>query len=257
MKNNIQVVIGRGEVGQAVINILSKKYQVESFDITDDRSLGRKILKDKITHICFPYNNRFVKNVEKYQKALKPKFLIIHSTVAVGTTEIISKAVHSPVRGVHKKIGSIPDSSIEEGMLGWKKQIGGPKKLVTKTKKIFENVGIETVTYSDSKITELGKLLCNIQWALSLAFTQEMKRVCDHFDLDFDVTVKEMNKMYNEGAINLGGKYKDRIRPVCFPGYIGGDCLMENIEILKKQKPSKFFDLIEESNRKFKDKNNC
>lgn len=256
MKNNIQVVIGRGEVGQAVINVLSKKYQVESYDVANGDSLGREKLKEKVTHICFPYSDRFFGEVKKYQKALKPEFLIIHSTVAVGTTEKISQAVHSPVRGVHEKVGSIPGSSIEEGILGWKKQIGGPKKLVVKAKKIFESVGIETVTYDDSKITELGKLLCNIQWALSLAFTQEMKRICDHFDLDFDKTVKEMNKIYNEGTNDLGGKYKDRIRPVCFPGHIGGNCLMENIEILKKQKPSKFFDLIEESNQKFREENN-
>jgi UDP-N-acetyl-D-mannosaminuronate dehydrogenase len=256
MKNNTQIVIGRGDVGLAMINVLSKKYQVESFDIADEKNLSRKEITGEVIHICFPYSDQFVSEVKKYQEVLKPKFIIIHSTVAVGTTEKIPQAVHSPVRGVHKKIGSIPGSSIEEGLLGWKKQIGGPNKLVAETKKIFESVGIETVTYNDSKITELGKLLCNIQWALSLAFTQEMKRICDHFDLDFDVTVKEMNKMYNEGAINLEGKYKDRIRPVCFPGHIGGDCLMSNIEILKEQKPSKFFDLIKESNQEFEEQNN-
>jgi hypothetical protein len=79
-----------------------------------------------------------------------------------------------------------------------------------------------------------------------------MERICDHFDLDFDETVKEMNELYNEGLENLGGEYKKRNRPVCYPGYIGGKCLMENIEILKNQRPSEFFDLIEKSNKQFK-----
>lgn len=251
MKKEIQVVIGRGEVGQAIINVLNKEYRVESFDISDEQSLGRRKLKNKVTHICFPYNKKFISETEKYQRALKPKFIVVHSTVAVGTTEKISKAVHSPIRGVHKKIGSIPGSSIEEGLFGWQKQIGGPLKYAKKAEEIFNKVGIETVVCDDAKITELGKLLCNIQWALSLAFTQEMARICDHFNLEFDQTVKEMNKLYNRGAEKLGDKYKNRIRPVCYPGHIGGSCLMENIKILKKQRPSKFFDLIEESNQDF------
>jgi len=82
-----------------------------------------------------------------------------------------------------------------------------------------------------------------------------MDRICKKFNLDFDQTVKEMNEMYNRGVNKMGGEYLKRQRSICFPGFIDGDCLMENITILKKQHPSKFLKLIEESNKRYKQEN--
>jgi len=64
-----------------------------------------------------------------------------------------------------------------------------------------------------------------------------------HFDVDFDEAVDFLEDTHR---LRLD-------RPVMFPGFIGGHCLIPNTELLLNIYDSKFLHLILESNEKRKD----
>jgi hypothetical protein len=76
-----------------------------------------------------------------------------------------------------------------------------------------------------------------------------MERVCKKFNVDFSQAITRFNETYNNASRELNPNV---VRPVLTPGFIGGHCLMPNINILKKDIKSDFFDSIEKSNEKKK-----
>jgi len=62
--------------------------------------------------------------------------------------------------------------------------------------------------------------------------------------IDFEKTVTDFNKTYNQGYSKLGKK--NVVRPVLYPPGEGikGHCVVSNAEILKKYHKSKALDLI-------------
>ncbi len=84
------LIIGAGEIGNSLHNVIGG-------DIT-----GKTEASDSydIIHICFPYDDKFVDEVKRYQKLYSTEHTVIHSTVPVGTSTSLG-AIHSPVIGVH------------------------------------------------------------------------------------------------------------------------------------------------------------
>lgn len=244
-------ILGFGEVGQAIAKFygLAGSPQAKIKDLTRDDGLeGIEVL-----HICIPWTKSFIKVVQKEIKEIKPKLVIIHSTVAPGTTKkIISDlprayrgVVHSPVRGVHPKL--------YQGIKTFIKYIGADnKKAGELAKKHLESLGIKTKVFMPSIATEIGKLLDTSYYGVCIAWHGEMKKICDKFGLDFDDTVTDFNQTYNEGYKKLG---KTNVaRPVLYPPKDGitGHCIIPNGEILNKYFKSKAIDLILECKPKKK-----
>jgi len=75
-----------------------------------------------------------------------------------------------------------------------------------------------------------------------------MERICDKHGADFSKAVKRFSETQ---TIDINHKIP---RPFFFPGYIGGHCVMPNIEILKKDVESEFLDAIQDSNKKIGEK---
>jgi len=115
------LVVGLGEVGRPLFDLLreSGQFTVYGFD-TDNAKMreagqGHDELPSEVNvmHVCLPCNeqDKFVSIVVGYAKKFSPRLLIINSTVPPGTTLEVSKhcrclAAHSPVRGVHKRLGA-------------------------------------------------------------------------------------------------------------------------------------------------------
>ena len=88
-------ILGYGEVGQAIAEFY-RNPRIK--DLKRDDGLKEV----EILHICLPWMKDFVKIVKKEIKNIRPKLVIIHSTIPVGTTKKIGgMVVHSPIRGVH------------------------------------------------------------------------------------------------------------------------------------------------------------
>ncbi|OGZ22926.1 MAG: hypothetical protein A3A08_02655, partial [Candidatus Nealsonbacteria bacterium RIFCSPLOWO2_01_FULL_41_9] len=237
-------ILGYGEVGQAIAKLYGStgSPQAKIKDLKRDDGLeGVEIL-----HICIPWGNNFIKTVKEEIKRIRPKLTIIHSTVVPGTTQKIGGAVvHSPVRGVHPKLF--------EGIKTFVKYIGADKKSAGQlAKSHLDSLGLKTKVFMPSITTEIGKILDTTYYGLVIAWHGEMKKICDGFGVDFEKAVTDFNQTYNEGYQKLGKT--NVIRPVLYPpkGKIGGHCVCENAEILKKYYNGEALELIFKYGQKIK-----
>lgn len=101
------VVVGLGEVGRPLMNILARTYDCVGIDIEPVKIDGAV----SVLHICYPFQiPRYVQTTADYVRRLNPGLVIIHSTVPPGTTHQVQKEVpdalvaFSPVRGKHVRI---------------------------------------------------------------------------------------------------------------------------------------------------------
>ena len=226
-------IVGHGQVGQAVAKLYSETDTTKtwfSFDKILIYDPYQGMLDDisdvDILNVCIPYTKDFVSIVKDLPT---PNwYTVIHSTVPVGTTEKFGyKFLHSPVRGVHP--------NLYEGLKTFVKFIGGDEQLAEAYSGHLKTLGVETHICKDAKTTELSKLADTTYYGLCIAFTSDMKKLCDEYDLDFMEVMTKYNNTYNEGYKKLGKP--NVVRPVLYPtDKIGGHCVIPNAKLLPRTK---------------------
>ena len=217
----IQLVIGQGEIGTSLYNVLAETYTDTVF-IRDYENIETP--DPAVLHICYPYNESFIPNTRSYIERYKPELVIIHATVAPGTTRAVSEeAVHSPVRGVHP--------NLEEGLRTFIKYCGGAS--AGQAAELLEAAGMQARVFDAPETTEVMKILSTTYYGWNILFQKEAKRICDEFGLDFDEVYTEPNKDYNRGYSELGMDHV--VRPVLknVPGPIGGHCVIQNCDLME------------------------
>src|SRR5271166_3534982 len=134
------LVIGKGQVGSAMIEVLSAGYDVIGIDMGDVAE-G----KFEVLHVCIPYGAYFEKAMNGYieQYLAVDGLIIIHSTMNVGISAKFS-AVHSPIRGVHPNLAG--------GIRTFKKFFGGPR--AEEAAGFFRALGIHCMTTERAESTE-------------------------------------------------------------------------------------------------------
>jgi UDP-N-acetyl-D-mannosaminuronate dehydrogenase len=230
-KNSI-VVVGLGEVGRPLLELLSEHHTVTGVDIAPP---SQPIGKVEVLHVCYPFEIKdFVGETVRYIELFRPTLTIIHSTVAVGTTRAIAERtgaamVHSPVRGKHARM-------LQE-LRTYAKFVGPMDAASGKhAAQHFESAGLKTKILSSPEATELAKLTETTYFGLLIAWAQEVERYCDQADQPYE----EIISFYEEIAFFPTTKF--------FPGVIGGHCVMPNIEILRKFDDSLLLKAIQTSN---------
>ena len=207
------LIIGMGQIGSAI----QKVFNCEGID----ENTTTTTLPD-IIHICFPYSDKFIKEVKEYQNFYKPKITVIHSTVPVGTSRQC-EALHSPIRGIHP--------NLYEGVKAFIKFIGG--KRASEVADEFRKHGLKVMLCDDQETTELGKLLDTEYYRACIEFTLNAKRICDDKEVNFNEAYTLFNLTYNDGYTELG--HKEYVRPTLNPimREIGGHCVLSNKELIK------------------------
>jgi len=226
------LVIGMGEIGSALHEVLKDKYgnKVFSYDIREGE---KELPKVDLLNICIPDCEDFVDIVNDYIAECTPKFTVIHSSVPVGTTEKIDgKAFHSPVRGKHPKM--------KEGLLTYVKYLSfdnGYHYEAQELSNYFFRAGIVCKTLPDTKCTELAKLLALSRYGVYIAFAKEQEAICEKFGVDYYKVVTDFENTRNEGLKKLGGDNLKLLQPLLWPfdKFVGGHCTVEDMEILLKQ----------------------
>ncbi len=253
MAEKTVLIVGLGEIGRAFFELLKENASFTVYGLDLDkakmRALGqdqRKIPKLDTMHICYPCKNQdsFVAQVAGYAKRFKPNLLIINSTVPPGTTKKIRQVctclvAHSPARGVHKS----PEHMKWE-IKRWIKYVGGTdEKAADATCKHFKRMGLKVKKLKSCIETELAKLFETTYRAWMIVCFQEMHRMSRAFCADFDEVVDFLEDTHR---VRLD-------RPIMFPGFIGGHCLIPNTELLLQSYDSEFLKLILKSNQKRKE----
>ena len=228
------VVVGLGEIGKPLLEIIGKHYDAVGVDLAPPLE---PIQQGAILHICYPFEIRdFVGETARYIEQFQPALTIINSTVGIGTTRAVaertrSAVVHSPVRGKHIRM-------LDE-LYKYVKFVGALDNLAaTQAVSHFESLGLKTKTLSSPEATELAKLTETTYFGLLIAWAQELERYCDRLGADYD----EIVSFYEEIDFFPRARYT--------PGVIGGHCVMPNIDILRKFTSSAILEAIRESNDK-------
>ena len=221
------VIVGLGEVGLALNNVLGTVYGTVTVDI--DRQpelyLADGLVCDclvQVMHICFPYSGHFVHEVRRYQGKYKPQVTVIHSTVPLGTS-LLCGAVHSPVIGIHPHL--------KESLLTFTKFIGGLPGPAGIAARHMQRAGIKTYVTDKAVTCEAMKILSTTFYALLIEYTKEVKDVCDEEGLPFEMWTL-WTEAYNKGYTKLG--WPEVVRPNLVPmeGKLGGPCLLAKLDLL-------------------------
>lgn len=234
------LIVGAGQIGKALKDVFLKAHVCQIRDVDDFEAFDIEVL-----HIAYPYSESFVKDTVTYINQYKPKLTIIHSSVAVGTTDLCgAHVVHSPERGRYPHLAKqmqvfpkfIAGGSLEDRQLA---------------KKYFEALEWETICVDDARVTELIKLLSNVHLGLEIAWRQEVDRIFQSLiGQPATTTYTSWESTYNKGHTDLG--HRQLIRPIVRPAPIGGHCILPCTDILGGQFESKLFEFIKESNAKRK-----
>jgi UDP-N-acetyl-D-mannosaminuronate dehydrogenase len=227
------VVVGLGEVGKPLLELVSKHHSAAGVDIAP-APVGVQAVD--VLHVCFPFEIRdFVGETAHYIELFQPKLTIINSTVGVGTTRSIAErtgaaVVNSPIRGKHARM--LEELSHYTKFIGALDPAAGERAA-----NHFQSLGLKTKVLSTPEATELAKLTETTYFGLLIAWAQEIERYCDRTGANYE----EVASFYDEIKFFPTTKY--------FPGPIGGHCVMPNIQILRKFAKSDLLEAIQTSNQ--------
>lgn len=227
------IIIGGGEIGWSLLNVLSSNYDCDLYDINEKNIFGNPSGNYEIMHICFPYSDKFIEQVEEYKRKYNPRWVVIHSTVPVGTSRKLN-AIHSPVIGIHP--------NLEESLKTFTKFLGG--ELAYEVADYFRRSGMKVYVTDKSETTEYMKIMSTTFYGVMIEFTKQVKEDCDKLDIPFEMfTLWNIN--YNEGYEKLG--YPEYKKPLLVPNMkkISGHCIIPNTYLIEND----FTKLIKERNK--------
>ncbi len=227
------LVIGLGEIGNPILKLLSKTELVAGYD------LNKKLMNVKqynelehfpirFIHICIPYSEKFTQNVISLSKKFNPKGVVIHSTISPLTTKKIQKflsipVIYSATRGIHKRM--LNDIKKYTKFYAIEQTSPKSKWASLEFTKLMKKCGIRTKQMKDPITLELAKIVVDTSyygWLIN--FAQISNLIATKYGVDYD----EMWLFSDEIHKFLGN------RPKMFPGFIGGHCVIPNLNLVKE-----------------------
>ncbi len=244
MKKN--VVAGLGEIGLPLYKLFSKNTPTIGYDLNSKlmnktRNQKYENLETSFLHICIPFTNNFKKNVFSLYKKFNPEGIIIHSTIEPSTTsQLQSKlpipVIYSATRGIHKRMGS--DMKRYSKFFAIEPKSPKEKWASLEFTKLMRECKIKTKKMSTPKTLELAKIVVDTSyygWLINYAQLSNMIAIENNVNYD------EMWTFAEEIHKFLGN------RPKMFPGFIGGHCVIPNLDLIHHQT----LDLIKKLNQKY------
>ena len=225
------VVCGLGEIGSPILQLVSRSIESVGYDVNpklvDTNKLSRlESVPTELLHIAIPYNNRFDTSVQNLVSMFKPQAVVIHSTISIGTTERLQKKLRIPViysatRGVHKRMMQDLRRYVKfYSVYAWAPRSAWAKRT-------FENrmrkAGVKVKLMSNPITLELAKIVVDTTYyGWLITYAQISNMIARKHNVDYD----EMWSFADEIHKFLGN------RPKMFPGFIGGHCVIENLDLI-------------------------
>ncbi len=228
------IVAGLGEIGSPILKLISKYEPAIGYDLDKKLMNENKFKKfqeiqTRFLHIAIPVNKKFDFNVIKLYEKFAPECIVIHSTISPGTTEKLQKNLSIPIifsatRGVHKRM--FRDLQRYTKFFALSKTAPKKEWAATQYSKTMKKCGIKTKRMSKPETLELAKILCDtsyLGWLINYA--QLTNTIAIQHNVDYD----EMWQFSDEIHKILGN------RPKMFPGFIGGHCVIPNLDLMQNK----------------------
>ena len=226
------IVVGLGEIGYPILKIVSKATVAVGYDINPKMMDTKKFAKLENTdtsflHVCIPFNNRFIENVISLYKKFKPKGIIIHSTVSPNTTSKLQSSlpipiIYSATRGIHKRM--LHDLKRYVKFFAIESNAPNKKWASSTYAKLMKKAGVTTKQMSSPVTLELAKIIVDTSYyGWLITYSQLSNMIAKKHKVNYD----EMWSFSDEIHKFLGN------RPKMFPGFIGGHCVIPNLDLIK------------------------
>lgn len=229
------LLLGNGQIGKAVQSLLKPDHVY----IVDKKYAAPIIDGDiEILHVCIPYSETFIEDVEKCLDKYKPGHTVVYSTVPIGTCEKIADwVVHSPIEGRHPNLAE--SVKIMERWIGCFDDMERDY-----FEEFFQVKGLDTVVLGESKYTEALKLLSTAEYGVNLVFADYKAKVVADLGLGYNY-VMDWNDEYNRLYKKIDKTKSFQKFVLRAPdGFIGGHCVVPNAEILNEQYPNEALEAI-------------
>ncbi len=234
MENSTHLIIGLGEVGTAIKEIILDSGN--KFDVLDIDFKPHEDSTFDFLHICYPDSPEFAKYTQEYtnQYTSPNSILIIHSTINPGTTQKIAdffpRVAYSPIRGTHP--------NLKPYILHFQKFVATTDPLVgEEVTKLFEYLKIPvTLVVEDPKSLEFAKNLNTTFYMHLIVFTQAVAKLAKENDLNL-TTITEFIESTGDRCL------------LPYAQAVGGHCLIPNAKTLSKYLPLAAY--LVEHNEKF------
>ena len=235
------IVVGLGEIGFPLYKLFSKSFITEGFDINSKlipKSLKKnKSLPIRFLHISIPFSKKFNSDIIRLVKKFEPKGIVIHSTIKPTTTFNLQKKLSVPViysatRGVHKRM--LSDMKRYTKFFAIEDMAPNKKWVCKEFAKLLKISNIKSKQISSPITLELAKIVCDTSyygWLINYA--QMSKMIAEKYDVDYD----EMWSFSDEIQKFLGN------RPKMFPGFIGGHCVIPNLQLIDEHSLNQINDI--------------
>lgn len=240
------VVAGLGQIGKPILQLISKATVVVGYDTNPKLFNQTKFakfekLETRFLHVCIPYTDNFIRNVESLYKKFKPKSLVLHSTVSPYTTKNLQTKlpipiIYSATRGVHKRM--LHDLRRYAKFYAIEPRAPNADWASKEFSRLMHKSGVDTKRMSSPITLELAKIVCDtsyLGWLINYAQISNM--IAIQHGVDYD----EMWSFSDEIHKLLGN------RPKMFPGFIGGHCVIPNLNLIHNQT----LDLIRDMNNHY------
>jgi UDP-N-acetyl-D-mannosaminuronate dehydrogenase len=225
------IVAGLGEIGKPILQLLSKSNQVIGYDINQKLMDLKKFnkyenLPTSFLHICIPFSKNFIPKVLDLSKKFQPQIIVIHSTISPNTTKFLQEklpipVIYSATRGVHKRM--LLDLKRYTKFFAIDNTAPKAEWAAQKYSKLLKKSGVKSKQMSNPLTLELAKIVVDTSyygWLINFAQLSNLIAIKNKVDYD------EMWSFADEIHKFLGN------RPKMFPGYIGGHCVIPNLDLI-------------------------
>ncbi len=228
------IVAGLGEIGKPILRLISKSTLTIGYDINpkliDKKKLEKyEELPTLFLHVCIPFTANFHTNVVSLYEQFKPKAIVIHSTISPYTTQKLQNKltipiIYSATRGVHKRM--LSDLRRYTKFYAIEPNVIDGKWASSTYSKLMKKCGVKTKKLSNPVTLELAKILCDTSY---LGWLVNYAQLSNMIAIQHGVNYDEMWSFSDEIHRFLGN------RPKMFPGYIGGHCVIPNLDLMHDQ----------------------
>jgi UDPglucose 6-dehydrogenase len=229
-------IVGQGFVGNAVYQKFKEYYEVLTYDLdeTKSNSTFEEVARCNYVFTCLPtpMNSDGSCNTDIVESVIKQideigvtKGIVVKSTIVPGTTESWNQMFNTNIVFNPEFLterNAVKDYENQNRII-----LGGPRPATTKLKQIFSKVFPKAhIIKTDSTHAEMVKYLTNSFLATKVSFANEMYKICEKLDIDYDKVVE-----YSTFDERLGKSHWSVPGPDGDFGY-GGHCFPKDVKAL-------------------------